>query len=426
MKKIGLYLRLFIESAVFAVQALMLNKLRSFLSILGITIGIFAIIMVLSITNSLEKNIKDSINSLGTDVVYIQKWPWGAGDGGEYKWWKYMNRPVPKVKELQALEKVFAGTNTIRGMAFTYTAGGKTMKYFDENVSNVGVFAVSHDYYNINNFDLTFGRYFSDFESKSGVAAVIIGYNIYEGLFDEDEDPIGKDVTLLGRKVRVVGVIEKQGESILEIGMDDKVIVPINWIQRIMTINSNRGNPMIMVRASEDASMDELENELKGKMRSVRRLRPSEDDNFALNRITMISSQLDKVFWSVNIGGFIIGIFSVLVGGFGIANIMFVSVKERTNQIGIQKSLGAHNSFILIQFLTEAVVLCLIGGLIGVMIVFGLTALASQAVDFKLYLSFENFILGTGMSLAIGVISGFVPAWQASRLDPVEAIRAKI
>jgi putative ABC transport system permease protein len=382
--------------------------------------------MVLSITNSLEKNIKDSINSLGTDVVYIQKWPWGAGDGGEYKWWKYMNRPVPKVKELQALEKVFAGTNTIRGMAFTYTAGGKTMKYFDENVSNVGVFAVSHDYYNINNFDLTFGRYFSDFESKSGVAAVIIGYNIYEGLFDEDEDPIGKDVTLLGRKVRVVGVIEKQGESILEIGMDDKVIVPINWIQRIMTINSNRGNPMIMVRASEDASMDELENELKGKMRSVRRLRPSEDDNFALNRITMISSQLDKVFWSVNIGGFIIGIFSVLVGGFGIANIMFVSVKERTNQIGIQKSLGAHNSFILIQFLTEAVVLCLIGGLIGVMIVFGLTALASQAVDFKLYLSFENFILGTGMSLAIGVISGFVPAWQASRLDPVEAIRAKI
>lgn len=426
MKKIGLYLRLFIESAVFAVQALMLNKLRSFLSILGITIGIFAIIMVLSITNSLEKNIKDSINSLGTDVVYIQKWPWGAGDGGEYKWWKYMNRPVPKVKELQALEKVFAGTNTIRGMAFTYTAGGKTMKYFDENVSNVGVFAVSHDYYYINNFDLTFGRYFSDFESKSGVAAVIIGYNIYEGLFDEDEDPIGKDVTLLGRKVRVVGVIEKQGESILEIGMDDKVIVPINWIQRIMTINSNRGNPMIMVRASEDASMDELENELKGKMRSVRRLRPSEDDNFALNRITMISSQLDKVFWSVNIGGFIIGIFSVLVGGFGIANIMFVSVKERTNQIGIQKSLGAHNSFILIQFLTEAVVLCLIGGLIGVMIVFGLTALASQAVDFKLYLSFENFILGTGMSLAIGVISGFVPAWQASRLDPVEAIRAKI
>lgn len=426
MKKIGLYLRLFIESAVFAVQALMLNKLRSFLSILGITIGIFAIIMVLSITNSLEKNIKDSINSLGTDVVYIQKWPWGAGDGGEYKWWKYMNRPVPKVKELQALEKVFAGTNTIRGMAFTYTAGGKTMKYFDENVSNVGVFAVSHDYYNINNFDLTFGRYFSDFESKSGVAAVIIGYNIYEGLFDEDEDPIGKDVTLLGRKVRVVGVIEKQGESILEIGMDDKVIVPINWIQRIMTINSNRGNPMIMVRASEDASMDELENELKGKMRSVRRLRPSEDDNFALNRITMISSQLDKVFWSVNIGGFIIGIFSVLVGGFGIANIMFVSVKERTNQIGIQKSLGAHNSFILIQFLTEAVVLCLIGGLIGVMIVFGLTALASQVVDFKLYLSFENFILGTGMSLAIGIISGFVPAWQASRLDPVEAIRAKI
>lgn len=426
MKTIGLYFRLFIESAVFAVQALMLNKLRSFLSILGITIGIFAIIMVLSITNSLEKNIKDSLNSLGTDVIYIQKWPWGADDKGEYKWWKYMNRPVPKVKELKGLQKVFEGTNTIKGMAYMYTTGGKTMKYYDNNVSGVAVFGVSHDYYKINNLELIYGRYFSDFESKSGVASVVIGYNVYDGLFKEGEDPVGKQVQLMGRKVRIVGVFIKQGESIIEIGMDDKVVAPINWLQKVMSINTNRGDKMIMVRASENASIDELENELKGKMRSVRHLRPSEDDNFALNRITMVSKEIDQVFGAVNIGGFIIGIFSVLVGGFGIANIMFVSVKERTNQIGIQKSLGAHNSFILIQFLTEAIVLCLIGGLIGVLIVFGLTALASQAVDFKLYLSFDNFILGTSMSVIIGVVSGFIPAWQASRLDPVEAIRAKV
>lgn len=427
MKRIGLYIRLFGESVVFAVQALMLNKLRSFLSILGITIGIFAIILVLSITNSLEKNIKDSINSLGTDVIYIQKWPWGSDDGGEYKWWKYVNRPTPRIKELQSLQKVFDGSNTIKGMAFVYTANGKTVKYLDNNVSDVDAFGVSADYYTINNFEMLHGRFFSDFESKSGVAAAVIGYNVYEGLFGEGgADPTGKEVVIFGRKMRIVGVIAKQGESILEIGMDDKVLVPINWMQGIMNINTNWGNPMIMVRAEDGASMDELENELKGKMRSVRRLKPSEDDNFALNRITMISGQLDNLFWSVNVGGFIIGIFSVLVGGFGIANIMFVSVKERTNQIGIQKSLGARNSFILVQFLTEAIVLCLLGGLIGVSIVFGITTLVSQFLDFKLFLSLGNFLFGTGMSIVIGVLSGFIPAYSASRLDPVEAIRAKV
>lgn len=426
MKRISLYLRLFAESVVFAVQALMLNKLRSFLSILGITIGIFAIIMVLSITNSLEKNIKDSVNSLGTDVIYIQKWPWGADDGGEYKWWKYMNRPTPIPKELQTLQRVFDGSETIMGMAFMYTSGGKTAKYLDNNITGVDVFGVSEEYYAINNFELMYGRYFSDFEAKSGVASIVIGYDLYEGLFNATGDPTGKEIVILGRKMRIVGVIAKQGESILEIGMDDKAIVPINWMQRVMNVSNNRGNPMIMVRASDGSSIDELENELKGKMRAVRRLKPNEEDNFALNRITMISGQLDNIFWSVNIGGFIIGIFSVLVGGFGIANIMFVSVKERTNQIGIQKSLGAHNSFILVQFLTEAIVLSLIGGLIGVLIVYGITSLVSTFLDFKLFLSWGNFAFGTGLSIIIGVLSGLIPAYTASRLDPVEAIRAKI
>lgn len=425
VKKLGLFFRLLGESALFALQALLLNKLRTFLSILGITIGIFSVILVLSITNSLEKNIKDSINSLGTDVVYIQKWPWGADDGGEYKWWKFMNRPVPKVKEMQGLQKSFTGNAAAGAIAFMYTAQQSTVKYLDNNVSDVSALAVSHDYSLINNFEMEQGRYFSEFESKSGAPAVILGFEIYSGLFGS-ASPIDKEIIVRGRKMRVIGVVKKQGESIIETGLDDVVLVPINWLQRVMTLATDRGNPMIMVKAGEGISVDALENELKGKMRAVRKLKPGEDDNFALNRITMISKQLNGLFWSVNIGGFIIGIFSVLVGGFGIANIMFVSVKERTGQIGIQKAVGARNTFILIQFLTEAIVLCLFGGLLGVLLVFLATKLASMAFEFNLFLSMGNFLLGTGLSVGIGIISGFIPAWNASRLDPVEAIRTKI
>lgn len=425
MRKLGLFIRLLGESALFALQALLLNKLRTFLSILGITIGIFSVILVLSITNSLEKNIKESINSLGTDVVYIQKWPWGADDGGEYKWWKFMNRPVPKVKEMQGLQKSFTGNAAAGAIAFMYTAQQSTVKFLDNNVSDVSTLAVSHDYSLINNFEMEQGRYFSEFESKSGAPVVILGYEIYVGLFG-NAAPIDKEIVVRGRKMRVIGVVKKQGESIIETGLDEVVLVPINWLQRVMTLATDRGNPMIMVKAGEGISVDALENELKGKMRAVRKLKPGEEDNFALNRITMISKQLNGLFWSVNVGGFIIGIFSVLVGGFGIANIMFVSVKERTGQIGIQKAVGARNTFILIQFLTEAVVLCLFGGLLGILLVFLATQLATRLFEFNLFLSMGNFLLGTSLSVGIGMLSGFIPAWNASRLDPVEAIRTKI
>lgn len=425
MKRLLLVIRLFGESAMFALQALLLNKLRTFLSILGITIGIFSIILVLSITNSLEKNIKDSVNSLGTDVVYIQKWPWGADDGGEYKWWKYMNRPTTKLRELSILQKTLVDNEGIQAIAYSQNIPSKTIKYFQNNISDVDAMAVSHDYYGVNNFELEYGRYFSEFESKSGTPAIILGNEVYENLFGAD-DPLDKEVVFMGRKLRVVGVVKKQGQSILEVGLDDVVIVPVNWVQRIVNISELRSEPMIMVRAAEGVALDAIENELRGKMRGVRRLKPAEEDNFALNSVTMISGQLNSLFWAINVGGFIIGLFSVLVGGFGIANIMFVSVKERTGQIGIQKSIGARNSFILTQFLTEAIVLCLIGGLLGILLVLGATALASKLLEFNMFLSMGNFLFGTSLSVGIGIISGFVPAWRASRLDPVEAIRSKI
>jgi putative ABC transport system permease protein len=336
-----------------------------------------------------------------------------------------MNRPQPGVKEMYNLQRAFMGDNSVQGIAYMKTVPSKTIKYLQNNISDVNGLAVSHDYYLVNNFELEMGRYFSDFESQSGTPAIILGYEIYQGLFGT-ADPIDKEINYMGRKLRVVGVVKKQGQSLLETGLDDVVLLPVLWVQKVMNLRNTRGDQMIMVRAAENVPLDELENELKGKMRSVRKLKPRENDDFALNRITMISKQLDQLFWSVNMGGFIIGIFAVLVGGFGIANIMFVSVKERTNQIGIQKSLGAHNSFILIQFLTEAIVLSLIGGLLGIVLVMLITAIISAAAEFSIFLSAGNFIFGTGLSVIIGIISGFIPAWTASRLDPVEAIRTKI
>jgi putative ABC transport system permease protein len=404
----------------FALHALSVNKLRTFLSLLGITIGIFTIITVFTIVDSLERNIRGSINDLGSDVVYVQKWPWGGG-GGEYKWWKYFQRPEPSFRELKTLKKRMT---TASSLAFAYGLSG-TLKYRTNSVERATIFPVSHDYYDIWGFDLASGRYFSDLESSSGSPVAVIGHDLADGLFGSS-DPIGKSIKLLGRKVTIIGVFAKQGSSLIGQDTDETIYLPVNYARGMMNVN-NRNGAVIMALAKPGVSVDEMKDELQGTMRSVRRLKPKADDNFALNEISVISSGLDALFDAIGFAGGIIGIFSILVGGFGIANIMFVSVKERTGQIGVQKSLGAKNHFILSQFLLESVILCLLGGIVGLLIIYGGLALFKMAApDFglEIALSTGNVIQGLVLSVIIGIISGFIPAWQASRLNPVDAIRA--
>ncbi len=412
-----MFLLLFKESLLFAWQSLIANKLRSFLSLLGITIGIFAIILVFTIVDGLENNIRGSIQTLGNNVVYVQKWPWSFG--ADYPWWKYINRPIPKYYELDELQKRCKSTQAI-----AYRMGArKTIKYKSNSIQNAVIGGISHDFYKIKNFDLSAGRYFTQTETDAGYHVCLIGSAIAQGLFGS-EDPIGKQIKISGYKATIIGTLKKEGESLLGVSFDYQVITPFNFARYFLDTKSENADPCIYCKAKPNITNAEMMDELTGLLRGIRKLKPLAEPNFALNETSLLSKGFDSLFEIIGMAGWIIGGFSILVGGFGIANIMFVSVRERTNLIGIQKSLGAKNLFILIQFLSESVLLSTVGGFFGLILTYIITVLGKDAIDMDISLSGTNVILGFTISILIGIISGFIPAYNASQLDPVEAIRS--
>jgi len=417
-----MFLKLLGESFLFALQALRVNKLRTFLSLLGITIGIFSIIAVFTITDSLETKVRKDVESLGNNVIYIQKWPWvpEGGEDGEYPWWRYLNRPLPGYKEMDDLNKQ---VTTAQAMAYVATIGGQLIKFENSSVENAQIQCVSHGYEDIKSFELADGRYFSENESMAGRPVCLIGSSIATALFPNG-DALSKSLSVRGRKFTIIGIVKKEGSSLVDVSLDNSMVIPVNFARNIVNLRSDRMDPYIMVKAKAGIGALELKDDLKGVMRSIRRLQPREDDDFSLNEISLLSGGLESMFHTLGIGGWVIGMFSILVGGFGIANIMFVSVKERTHIIGIQKSLGSKNYFILLQFLVEAVVLCIIGGIVGLLIVFLVASVASSLLDFNLALTLGNIATGLTISCVIGIVSGFIPAYNASRLNPVDAIRA--
>ena len=380
------------------------------------TIGILAVISVFTIIDSLETNVRDSINKLGSDVIYIQKWPWGTNGDSEYKWWDFMSRPEVSINEMKKISSKSIKTQAIAFM----NSANRTVKYLNNSVEGVAVMAVSHDWNLIRSFDLENGRYFTEQEVEGAKNYVILGHSIALSLFNK-LDNIGKVIKIKGEKAIVIGVFSKEGEDITGNSLDAAVVIPVTFGYKLM--NKRWSNPTIIAKAKSDISNEELRYELTGIMRSIRKLRPKTPNNFAMNEISLISNQLDDLFSIIGIAGWIIGGFSILVGGFGIANIMFVSVKERTRQIGVQKSLGAKNNFILYQFLIESVFLCLIGGILGIILVLILTNFIAAFLDFSINLSFKNIFLGLSISTIVGIISGIAPALSASKLDPVEAMR---
>lgn len=412
-----MFIRLFQESIMFAIQALVVNKLRTILSLLGVTIGIFAIISVFTMVDSMEKGIRDGVASLGDDVIFVQKWPWAMG--GDYPWWKYWQRPEPSIKDEQLLAKR-VNKETVKATAFM-TDGNRTVEYLNNNVEGASITMVSHTYNEVRTLDIVEGRYFTPTESASGRNLAIIGADIAEGLFPGGNE-MGKRIKIGGAKATVIGVLKKEGESMVGNSMDKVVIIPVNFARNLINVNQLGGT--IMAKGVDGVPIEMLKDELRKHMRSIHKLRPREDDDFALNESSVISSGLDGLFSAVNSAGLVIGLFSIIVGGFSIANIMFVSVRERTSLIGIQKALGAKNYFILLQFLFEAVFLCILGGLIGLLLIYGLTFVATALLDMEIILTLKNVVTGLTLSAAIGLISGVVPAFSASKLDPVEAIRA--
>jgi putative ABC transport system permease protein len=418
-----LAIRLVLESFTFAWKALKSNILRTILSLLGVTVGIFAIIAVLTVVDSLEKNIKDSFNFLGTGVLYVNKWPFVPEGGGEFKWWEYWRRPTPSVNEFKFLQ---ANLKNQSAMAIYVPKGNNVIRRENNSIGQIGLRGAGLGYENIFEINLDQGRYFTADEVEAGRNMVIMGFEVAKALFP-DQSPIGEFVKIRNLKFKVVGVIKRQGQSFLGTPSNDyTTIIPYNSFRKLYQTGTGTWNElqsMFGVKGNEyDIGLVELENEIKGLMRTRRGLRPGQKDNFSINRPEAIANAISGLFDIVGMAGWVIGGFSILVGGFGIANIMFVSVKERTPIIGLQKSLGAKNYFILFQFLFEAVFLSLIGGLAGLVLVYLLTLIPFGSLE--VVLTVKNVVLGLGVSSVIGLVAGIVPAAMAARLDPVAAIRA--
>lgn len=410
-----LYLRLLKESLSFAINALRNNKLRTLLSLLGVTIGIFSIIAVLAAVDSLDRKISKDLSSLDKNTIYLMKYCFGPS---EIPQWKREQFPNVKYDEYINLKNSLNNTEQVGYQLFV---NHESLKYDSKTVADVNMVPSSFEMVDIDGLSFDKGRFYNESESNSGTPVIVLGYDIANGLFGES-DPIGKSIRLYGQRFTVIGVMKKQGAGFFGDSNDTSVYFPANFLRR-MYGDSDSMTPVIVLKPVKGIDMDAYKAEVAQKLRAIRGMKAGEMDNFFINVLSGFTDFIDGILGQMNVVGWIISGFSLLVGGFGIANIMFVSVKERTNLIGIQKSLGAKNRFILFQFLFEAIILSVIGGIIGLLMVWGIALILTKALDFEFVLSFGNIILGTTLAALIGLISGILPAISAANLDPVEAIR---
>jgi putative ABC transport system permease protein len=411
-----MFFRLFKEGVIFAVNSIFVNKLRTFLSLFGITIGIFSIISIFTVIDWMRTAIHESISSLGENVLYVNKWPWGFEPN--LKWWDIIKWPAMSKDDYQAILN-----RSTRSSAVCYMVSQNgQIKYIKNLASDVSIMAVTPEFDNIRSFDVEKGRYFSPEELANGKNVAVMGAEIAERLFDK-QDPVGKQVKINGKRTTIIGVFKKEGKGgISDSGLDENTVVPFNFGKTFINMRNRFLDATIMVKAKEGVPVQELSDETTMILRSARRLQPDEISNFYLNRASLISQSFKSVFAGINIGGWVIGGFAILVGGFGIANIMFVSVRERTNIIGIQKALGAKRFFILQQFLVESVLLSVFGGLLGVMMIFIGTLVINYLYELNMYLTLGNTLLAIFISGIIGIVAGYAPAYAAARMNPVEAI----
>lgn len=407
------------ESIRQAWQQLVGNKLRTFLSLLGISIGIFCIIGVLSAVSSLQASLEGSMAKLGDDVLYVDKWPWKDVSDS---WWDYFQRPYPDYDDYEAIKEKVPTASLV---CYWTVPGSRTIKYDNNSVEGGFLFVTTPELDRLFNIDLDKGRFWSAGEYQSGSDKILLGHVMARELFGPI-DPIGKRVKVQGRKYEVIGTLASAGDDLINpLDFDEAIIMGYNNAARFINLKNRRSfGGTIGVKAERNVTLDRLENDLRGVLRSNRRLRPKESDNFSMNELSMVTEAFGSFFGVLKLIGGVIGFFSILVGGVSVANIMFVSVKERTSLIGVKKALGAKRYIILLEFLIESVILCIIGGAIGLLLVWLITKGLSAAIPFEIFLNFNNAALGITISVLVGLIAGVVPAFLAAKLDPVEAMRS--
>jgi putative ABC transport system permease protein len=403
-----------------AFQELRVNRLRTFLSLLGITIGIFCIIAVLTVLDSMENNIQKEVSTLGSDVLYINRWPW-MDEGGQYKWWEYWRRPSMNPAAMKAVQTQIPD---VEYASLSFPTGNLSVKHYDIEVGSVSGYAVMPYFDKLQNIEIASGRYLSPSELDGGANSIILGATVYKQLFPTGGNAIGNNVNVLGKKFIIVGVMKKVGQNMAGFEFDNAVVFPYYAAASIFELSSLDYDPMLIIKARNKNKIDEVKYEVEGVLRRLRKVRPGLANDFSVNQLSQISQRLETLFSSINVIGWVIAAFSLTVGAFGIANIMFVTVKERTRIIGLKKAIGARSRVILTEFLAEAVALCLIGGLIGIFIVLILSWVLTYGADFPVTLSSKNFFIGITVSAVVGILAGYIPARAASRLDPVVAIRS--